>query len=122
MVFGPDIKNLKDFIRAFTVGKIQHTTFVAKAVLNIKIEKRVYDVTATLIFAVEQNEHHIRTQRPKIYTNQCKNLLKIILLSVWERSHFKHENREMCLSRHCDVSISRRTKRRSYSDSATQNL
>ena len=35
-VFSPDIKNIKDFIRAFTVGKIHHTTFVAKAVLNIK--------------------------------------------------------------------------------------
>ena len=47
-----------------------------KAVLNIKIEKRVYDVTVTLIFVVEQNEGHIRIQRPKIYKNQCKNLQK----------------------------------------------
>ena len=76
MVFSPDIKNIKDFIRAFTVGKIHHTTFVAKAVLNIKIEKRVYDVTVTLIFVVEQNEGHIRTQRPEIYLNQGENLKK----------------------------------------------
>ena len=74
MVFSPDIKNIKDFIRAFTVGKLHHTTFVAKAILNIKIEKRVYDVTVTLIFVVEQNKSHIRTQRPKIYENQCENL------------------------------------------------
>ena len=76
MVFSPDIKNIKYFIRAFRVGKIHQTTFVAKAVLNIKIEKRVYDVTVTLIFVVEQNEGHIRTQQPKIYKNQCKNLQK----------------------------------------------
>ena len=41
-----------------------------------KIEKRVYDVTVTLLFVVEQNEGHIRTQRPKIYKNQCENLQK----------------------------------------------
>ena len=76
IVFSPDIKNSKDFIRAFTVGKIHHTTFVAKAVLNIKIEKRVYDVTVTLLLVVEQNEGHIRTQRPKIYKHQCQNLQK----------------------------------------------
>ena len=76
MVFSPDIKNIKDFIRAFTVGKIHHTTFVANAVLNIKIEKRVYDVTVTLIFDVERIEGHIRTQRPKIYKEQCENLQK----------------------------------------------
>ena len=43
---------------------------MAKAVLNIKIEKRVYDVAVTSILVVEQNEGHIRTQRPKIYKNQ----------------------------------------------------
>ena len=76
MVLSPDIKNIKNIIRAFIVAKIHHTTFVAKAVLNIKIEKRVYDVTVMLIFVIEQNEGHIRTQRPKIYKNQCENLQK----------------------------------------------
>ena len=48
----------------------------SEAILNIKIEKHVYDVTVALILVVEQNECHIRTQRPKIYKNQCKNLQK----------------------------------------------